>query len=640
MGWRKGKWVSPVHPDFSKMTREAIVKHYIKEERKWVHGHDGLPGPYFKYLSEYKIQDRYEGQVIRPAYRQADHEMIFPWLSKVIDNSRDGIWLSSRGSGKSTIICGPAVMETAMNYPGSQVLITADSLTNIQTNFEGKLKACYNGLSPFLRPKMSGTWPSVSGKNMPVIQFIKKFRQNGVYVEEGLGSIIRGIDTVSKGEGNKVEGQGSKLFVIDEMFKNPNVESLYSKSVALTKRGRVKVGSILFVGSCSDAEAKGLKAAEDLWNNAPTLGIEPLFVPATHLFEEYEKYTDEGVLTGDYVKVLDSTGNIDPQKAYECIMRNRDALYKLPSKRKYYEEILQYPITVDEIFEANRENWWSMETVEQVKIQKNSVFISIGASNFEKCDRPAMIFENPVTRLPEFTYLENREYAEVFVVRDAEPNVKYGMGTDPIFQNTSNDKGSDTVSSVKSFDQNMYSCYLAKRDYGVRDTVKKQILLQRKYNNCENLVEANAIGAQLTLYTEWGMRHLLAKTPRRFRTKTGVADYGLFKDRNATSLHELVRQYVEDNVHLIQIERFFHEFMKFPLENADMLDSWAMTEALHEEYRNLGKRQAVGPELPELTLEYVDIGGKRVMMVNGSNGHIGSGGELNLMNIFKNASKT
>jgi len=647
MAWRNGKWVYEGLPTFR--STEEIIKYGIREEKRWEKGFDGMSGMYYKYLTQYKIKDRYEGYTIYPNYRQADHELIFPWLEKVMKNNRDGIWITSRGAGKSTIIDGPAVMETAINYPGSQTILTADSVTNIQTAFEEKLKPCYYGLSEYFRPSMSGIWPNIVGKQMPVVQFLNRKKVNGKWQEEGLGSVIRGLDTVARGEGNKVEGQGVKLFVIDEMFKHPHVESLSSKAGPLTTRGRRKVGSVLYVGSCSDVKAVGMEAAKTLWNGADTLGIDPLFVPASWLFPEYEIYDDKGKLTGRYESVVDDRGIIDIKKAEECIKRNRGILEKLPNKRFYWEEILKFPLSVDELFDIETDGWWDIETIEQQKIQKNIVSIAIQAKNYEKCDQPAVVFLSPESGRPILKLTDDRELSTLFIFDTPKEECTYGMGTDPIFGNTSNKEGSDHTSVIKNLDTNQYVAALIERNDNMSKLTKKMIWLQQLYNDAKNLMEKNAAGACRALYSEYGMLHMLSKTPRRFRPKGGSVDYGLNKDiHTADTLHDLVRQYVDNNIHLIFFQRFFEEFSGFPHKNSDFMSAMAMCEALHEDYRTLEKRNSKIPIYGGAQVSFSTLpNGNRVMTSSSTSmtDFIGRDGSLDIGSLWeqeflKNGGKT
>lgn len=637
MAFHGKQWVHEPDPVFR--TPAEALRHYEKRQRRWEEGFDGLPGLYYKFLTEYKIKDRYEGQIIKPNYRQADHEQIFPWVEECIKKNRDGLWITQRGAAKSTIMGGPVVMETAINYPGSQTIITADTLTNVQDIFENKLRVAYENLNTYLKPPMTQMWPSIAGKAMPVIQFQSKKRGTKEFNDDSLGSIIRGLDTASKGEGNKVEGHGAKMLLVDEIFKHPHVDSLYSKSQALTKRGKRKVGSIFLVGSCSDVTAKGLETAIDLWNNAGTHGINRLFVSAAYLNEEYEVYDQDGNLTDEYVSVLDKWGNIDHKKAEEIIKKNRLVLEKLPNKRKAIEDRLQYPLSIDEILDVNFEGWWDEETIEQQKIQKNAVYISVKAQDYSssksQCDRPAILIEDPLTKQPKIIYTNNRSNAHVFIWREPEPNVHYGMGTDPIPGSTSNEDGSDHVSIVKSFDSNEYVAYLQIRSYDMSDICKRQILLQRLYNNCINLTEKNSAGAMVALYREWKLLSMLAKTPRRFRTKTGTVDYGLNKDSNATQLQQLVRQYVKENMGLIFLERFHKEFLDYPFKNTDLMSAMAMVEALHEDYRGIARMMENRKFIPKDEVRYVtDSFGRRVMSIGAPSFEMKTG-EINVGDLWE-----
>ena len=156
MGFKRSKWKFAGIPDFKTSTEAA--QYYTKEERYWNKGRFGLEGDYYKYLTQYQIRDRTTGEEFYPDYRQVDHEIIFPWIREVQKNCMDGMWITQRGAGKSTLITGYLPLETAISYPGCKVIMTADSVETTRTNFSEKLKGLLYLMTLTAVPLMVAIW--------------------------------------------------------------------------------------------------------------------------------------------------------------------------------------------------------------------------------------------------------------------------------------------------------------------------------------------------------------------------------------------------------------------------------------------------------------------------------------------------
>lgn len=640
MGFKKNKWKFSGIPDF-KTTTDA-VSYFSKEEKYWQKGRFGLEGDYYKYLTMYQIRDRTTGEEFYPDYRQVDHEIIFPWIREVQKNCMDGMWITQRGAGKSTLITGWLPLETALRFPGCKVIMTADSVETTRTNFSEKLKVAYDGLHTNYRPSLAAEWPDEKVEK----QYVKFGVRKRGKQDQGLGSIIQSIETAhSPKSPNKLEGQGSKLVIVDEIYKHPYVSEVRSRGGPLTKRYQEKVGSMVFVGSLSDATAKGIKTANELWESAGTLGILPLFVDATWFNPLIQKYDERGILIpGQYtdVRVDGNPGILDRKKAREAFLQNRLVLERLPNKQVLMEYIMMYPLELSELLDVSKEAWWSEEEMLEMNAQKKIVSMAVKTKDHTKCDRGAVIYKDHVRDALKIDYDVYEDTARYFILEEPVEGRSYGVGIDTIPFVTNNTEGSDHVAVVKCFDTNQYVAMYAERSYDANIVARNTINLQKLYYDAPALIEKNSIGALKTAYENLASMSYLAFTPLRFRPKGWQRDRGLNKDRNTPELRQLVRDYLfgramdDGNLQYMYMRRFFDEYPLFPFENTDFIDAMAMAEALHEDHRTLMKYRSKEATVPATKVVYKTINGKRVMTINGG-GNIAKDGTLDLSHMFKPA---
>lgn len=622
MGFRHGIWKHE-QPDFRNEGEK--LKYYIREEKRWHSGFDGLSGDYYYYLTQFTIKNRVTGERLSPDMRPVDKDVIFPWLAEVDKKKADGMWITQRGAGKSTIMNGFLPLKTAIWNPGCKVIMTSEAVDTTKMNFSDKLKISYDGMDEFYRPGVIGTWPDEKSDK----QFVKFGKREKGQNDSGLLSTIQSVETAFSAKSpSKLEGQGARAVIVDEIFKHPYVEEVRSRGAALVREFMRKEGSLYYVGSLSDATAKGLKNALDMWQNAATYGIVPLFVDASWFNPFIPVYNEDGSLVNNkYTDVRDSKGYVDRVKAREALLNNRRILEKLPNKKAFMEHCLQYPNDINELLDIATDSWWEDETVMMYKDQKHEVDVAVKNRNFNKCDQPAYIHPKQDGDM-EIKFIEKREGAKYYIFELPVIGRTYGVGIDTIPFTTINEKGSDHIAAVKCFDTNQYVAYYAERTYDADDAARRTIYLQKLYNNAVALVEKNSIGALKTSYKHSGNMDMLAWCPRRFRAKNARPEKGLNKDKNTTELRLLVRDYVKSNMQDIWIDRFFAEFFNFPFENTDFMDAMAMAEALHEEYRTIMHKRTIEEKFPASSVSFTtNAKGERVM-VTGNGGAAKPGGDF------------
>jgi hypothetical protein len=638
----KGVWTFNGIPDFNNQLEAD--RYFDKEANFWIKGRYGLSGEYYKYLTMYQIRDRVSGWEGFPRYRQVDHEIIFPWIKETMDPRKpmDGLWFTQRGAGKSTIMSGYLPMETAISNPKATVIMTSESVDTTKTNFSEKLKVAYEGLHDNYRPSLSTDWPDEKKDK----QFVKFAERKRGQKDKGLGSVIKSIETAhSPKSPNKLEGQGTRLLLVDELFKHPHLQEVLSRGGPLTKTFDRKVGSAIYFGSLSDATAKGQQTAEYLWNNAAALGINRLFVPATYYNPYIQLYDDDGrKLPGQYldVRINGDEGRLDLKKAEEQILKNRLVFEKLKNPKLLAEQIMMYPLVVEELLEVSKQEWWSDSEMLEMRSQKSVVVNAIKENDFSKCDRPASLYINrEYNDQLTFDYNITEKAARFFIFEEPVEGRKYGIGVDTIPFNTENKEGSDHVAAVKCFDTDQYVALYAERSSSAALVARSTINLQIMYNNAMALVEKNSIGALKVSYENFGVIKLLAPCPFRFRPKGWNGERGLNKDKNTPELRQLVRQYLFGNeldngmLKYMNMRRFFDEYPLFPFENTDFMDAMAMAEALHEDYKFWTSKSSQQQEAPQVNIIYrTNEKGQRVMVNSGAR-NVRNDGSLDVKHLFK-----
>lgn len=631
--YRNGKW-KYVPPDYSKMSEPEILRYFGKEQKKYDNGYRGMDGDYYMYLTQFMIRHRDSGVTTYPDDMEVYREIIFPHLKKVEKTTADMMWLTQRGAGKSTVISGYLPLRTAIKYPGSKTIMTSDSVDNTRTNFSEKLKVAWENMHPMFRPSLiDGQFPNEKSDR----QYVKfGFRGKNNERDGGLGSIIQSFETAHSAKSpTKLEGQGAKAVIVDELFKHPYVADVTSKAFPLVRNRMKKTGSIYYAGSLSDATAKGLATAVDMWNNAKTYGIEPLFVDATWFNEYIEDYDKDGnKINGKYVKVVRDNGTIDRAKAREQFLKIRKALERLPSKKPLMEFILMYPLEVSELLDVMSDSWWGDDEVLMFKEQKKKVENAKVKQDYDQVDRPAILYPSSNGGV-NISYDVKREHAKFFIFEHPKEGRNYGVGVDTTPNVSEKEIGSHHAAVVKCFDTNQYVALYYDRSNDITHLAKNTILLQKLYFDSLALVERNSIGALKLAYEHEGLMNLLAKNPKRFRPKgQKLIETGLNKDRNTPELRQLLRMYISNHMYNIHILQFFNEFLLFPHENTDMMDAMAMCEALDEDYRRLEKNAKMQTQMQPSPVRYV-TGADGVRRRVSSGSQLMQNGQIDFLSLLR-----
>ena len=143
-------------------------------------------------------------------------------------------------------------------------------------------------------------------------------------------------------------------------------------------------------GSCghtnakdSDNARKGTAVGEQLWRDAKAKSIRTIFIPGWMCIGEAPEYDKYGDPTGKMLNFCPN-GHSKQKEATEWIERKRDKLEKAGDKSEYLNFIKQYPLTIEEVFEINRQGVLPKEVYDKLNIAQKE--IGEGTNTVIQCD--------------------------------------------------------------------------------------------------------------------------------------------------------------------------------------------------------------------------------------------------------------
>lgn len=391
------KFVAPPLPDFSKMSIYEWDKWLDIEYDRWVNGYGGLTGRQYAYITAGHLKN-VEGKIIRPMWRDGD-DLVFQSDFESRRDNEDLMIVKRREFGLTSIYGGFEPIYNCLMHPGSDNLMTSADGTRVQSMFSQKTMVMYTHLP---LPKVLDSKGASEFRDLPILRKTKKGELE-LGREDKFGnpttaiSRIVCIQTSKDHEAAKAfeNYRGMSVFV-DELFLHPRPEVVHASAQATISEGFIKKGHMVFGGSCGlddnatkeDVEAlkKGAAMGERLWNDAEAKRIKCVFVPGWMCIEKAPEYTNDGKPTGKILKFM-VNGWSDEKRATEWIMQRRDFLEKAKNKDMLRNFIKQYPLTVEEVFESNRNPIFPEEIYDQLAQAKKTINENPGLISMNKLSR-------------------------------------------------------------------------------------------------------------------------------------------------------------------------------------------------------------------------------------------------------------
>lgn len=255
----------------------------------------------------------------------------------------------------------------------------------------------------------------------------------------------------------------------------------------------------------------------------------------------------------------------DKEKAYNLIMKEREAARKHPDRTLYLKQVMYYPITVDECFLSASENIFDIEGAKRQKArllnqERTGVPVilfhdgekvsheftdKMPISNFplkqnDSKDAPVVIYEFPVEQPPYGLYV-----AGVDPYRQGQAAYSSSLGSVYIYKRMHDIAG-------EKYQDMFVASYCARPDK--KETWEEQARLLIKYYNARTLCENDDISF-IEYMKAKGDAHYLEKQPDWLKevvpNTTVRRDYGVHRssDKIRDFLHNCLKKYMEEVVY-------------------------------------------------------------------------------------------
>lgn len=393
------------HPEKFKTTYERD-KYWDREDDYYHNGYNvDINGMLYYYLTNVKLKHRNTGREYYPECR--DVELItFKELEYGYKNGEVIFIVKGRGVGLSSMGMGlvPYFMRV---LPGSHSLATSKSLSNLATIFSEKFVFAYNNLHPDIRPSL------INLRNTEN----KSYFKGGVkYINsEGREAMAESElmcrDTQESDEAaSNFSGAGVIYGFGDEAPLMKRFNKFFGSAIeCFTDHSINRIVGLLLLGGTveKDIKSEDINRLKKIWDTAKARRIRTIFLPATY---------------GKHVV----NGWSNHARAKEEILKRREELEIAEQQGNLGEEdegLAQYiknnPLTLDEVFDIARGDFWSEETADAMKRQR----IIINNSDPKYLSYKVVDLEGKV-------HLERDNKSKILIHERPLPDVKYVLGID------------------------------------------------------------------------------------------------------------------------------------------------------------------------------------------------------------------
>ena len=549
-----------------------IERFWRKEQEYWVTGRGGLPGAHYSYLTVGTIKTT-KGQSIKPRWRDFD-EFIISEDSKAAKLGKNTIIVKRREFGLSSFFGGHMPIHTGLIHPGSTSLLTSADKPRVENLFAEKVMTAYNGLNDYIRP---GRISVRSGGYLHMGHENKRTK-----IIEGVDSKVICRETADTDKNAMAfENYRAMYIFLDELFRHDRASQVLTSSQACLRQGFTTEGHMVLGGSCGNMSAEGAREGENLWNDATNLDMATIFIPGYACIESADELDDNGLKTGNKLNFC-VNGHSDEKSATEWILKTRDRLSKLRDKKHYESFVVEYPLSIEEVFNANTSGLLG-ENINQ-KIKESERKIREGEYKEAQYN---------IRRENGRVIAEPHTNGKFYIFIPPNPNGEYIAGCDPIpFGNAQIDKGSDFAVVIKDRYSERYCAYYAERNLIPEVVAENTMLLQELYKSAKYPtgalmnVEMNRGEILHEKYKQAGKLHLLSNR----LVNLGIAyesshNIKGWHNNNKTGAraNSYLIEYLNKYADQIGLKRILDELKKWPNANLDVVDAMLSCEMLDQE---------------------------------------------------------
>lgn len=561
--------------------------------RRYREGYNGLPPRYYFYLDVGTLKNA-DGENIVPYWRDGDHELAL-WSEAARATDSDELVVKRRGYGLTSDYGGSEPVYNCLIYPGSISTITSADTFRNEDMFNNKVKVMYNGLVD-----------RIPAEYIPeqIYDRAKGYlKLKGSRPGKGESLVVMLETADSDNACKKLEGFRAKYVFLDEIFLHPRAELVRTSAQAsVMGDGFYKTGHIVMGGSCgveNEKEKQNLKRntqmIQELVADSEAKNIKVIFIPGTMCIAKARELDDRGnPIAGKLISFMEN-GVSNEKKAKEWIEKTRLRLERATDKTALWTFMKNFPLTLDEVFDINKQGIFSDKIYANIAIAKKNI------ENGPK-HKPCFLYEKDNQVLRE----DDKKLNCVFIGREPQGAESYIAGIDPIpFSENKIEDGSDFAGAVKSIENQTYDAYMAIRSHDANFVVGQMVLLQKLYRSTRYpigapaMLETNMGGVVREKYKQLGLDVLLANRPKIlgevFQDGKIVKGWHKNVEKSAPIAIEETMVFLENYGHLIIWDRLINEIRDFPTKNTDLLDAVISCEVLSKAlFAELKKKTGTG----------------------------------------------
>jgi hypothetical protein len=556
------------------------MKYWATEIKRWREGYEGIPGMMYWYVTQVKLKNRITGEVFRPTPRDADL-LIFSTLEDCFKKGESPFIIKGRGIGLSSIGMNMCHYFHRV-YPGSKSIATSKDKMTLGTLFTDKTMVSFDELDPAIKPDLLNKNQTKSEAYLKVgFKYLDK-EDLEKYAE--CEFTCRDTQESDKAATN-FSGSGAIYGFADEAPLMPRFQKFFdSAREVFTNHSMNRMEGLLFSGgTCEDTiKSEDISRIMNIWYNAQTMHIRPLFIPATF---------------GKHMV----NGHSNHKKAEEEILKRREELKSMPDSLKAY--IKNNPLTIDEIFDIGRGGRWE-DDVTDILIRQEKIILS---------SKPPVHPYKLVKVSDNHIVAEPAKESPLLILEHPKPGIKYFIGIDGTATSKESSQGKESQNSNfalvvrKGADPNGDS-YRMVAELELRPDKMEQVYIMaaniiryyNKYDLCKVSAEGNAGNAEHfgQFLSNEGLKKVLDSRKKMDASGKEVTDKVFFY----RDVGMLDWQYRQGNIDLrkygpsILFIRTVRSMMKPLEENADLTDAYlACQVGMGANYDKIVEKKVVKP---------------------------------------------
>lgn len=565
--------IKPKSPKFVWKPPPVLITRYDKEKyldqeiKRYREGYGGLTNFQYFYLNNWKVKDTDTGKDIHPRWREDDENLIFQPINEAFKNREDFLIAKKRRATWSSTLAALTYWFSLTNL-GTESAYTSADADRISEFWNTKL--IYGSERVFLPEgiNIQTKWANSKTSNYMKIFDPQDTNESSIVAYETSSS----AKNAKSFEGGTYNG----IVALDEIAIHERITEVWGSANASRMSGFSRAGLVFAGGTAGTVKMENRQTILNKIKNADSLRLR---VTSILGFHSIEKITVDGKDVPTSIN-----GYTDHSLVKDWIEKEREVLWKSGETKLYWEFFYAYPLSLEEIFQAQDES----NLPEDVK---NKLIGQQKVIKMNELDNANT--ENRLTYNAKIELSDNGNPLIIphpsggwTILQEPNPQHKYAMGTDPIPAESTSKDGSDYVSAIKDLDTHTYVAYYSRRLDDAATLLKETIAGQVAYNNCLNMMEMDKGAAFLSLYEEWGKLNMAADSPFSIQ---GVKFTRLAKNKGFKSLafgdigDDYVLSYYKEHYDKIWFQRQIDEaFLWGTGKNCDLRDAMRACEIYHK----------------------------------------------------------